>query len=360
MKFTNEKWVLKSHPDPKFETSNCSLEVETLDSDELQENEVIIHMKHLSVGAFIRTMLLDDENFHGSAKIGDVVPAIGVGELVSSRNKGAKVGSVYVFLSGAQRYWKGVPTGDMKAVPMEASKSLLGVLGADCGMSAYLGVYGLNMNPPRKGHICVVSAAAGGLGHMVSQMYKYQGATVIGICGGEKKKDWVKTNLKIEYAIDYKNENVGDRLDEIAPDGVDYFFDVVGGSLLETLIEKMKRRGKIVIGGGISQYDTKKSARSANGPTNYLKIAEKCLQVEGFALSAEAEIFQERFLGILPIPPVMVWLNYWSWRGYLKCYDTEIEFDKFPEAVKTLYGGYHVGKLMINMSSKKTEPFPAG
>ena len=153
----------------------------------------------------------------------------------------------------------------------------LGALGGSTGVTAWIGVR--CVAKPGPGDIFVVSAAAGAVGSIAGQIAKKDGATVIGIAGGQRKTDYLINELGFDAAIDYKNESIGERLDELAPNGVNIFFDNVGGDVLDAVLDKIAMQARVVICGAVSQYD---DMDNVVGPSMYLRLAERRSTMAGY------------------------------------------------------------------------------
>ena len=145
-------------------------------------------------------------------------------------------------------------------------------------MTAWIGIR--CVAKPKPGDVFVVSAAAGAVGSIAGQIAKRDGARVIGIAGGPAKVQYLTEVLGFDAAIDYKNDDVNARLRELAPDGVNVFFDNVGGPILDAVLDNLAMRAKVVICGAISQYD---DMDNVTGPSMYLRLAERQSSMEGFA-----------------------------------------------------------------------------
>merc|ERR1712071_81091 len=150
-------------------------------------------------------------------------------------------------------------------------------------MTAYAGVFYV-CDKPKKGETVVVTGAAGAVGSLASQFANSTGANVIGVAGGERKQKFLVDELNLHGSIDYKHpeKSVPDQLDEIAPNGVDFIYDNVGGQILDDLLAKINPKGRVVICGAISQYSGKLNKGLVQGPGNYIKLAEKGATMKGF------------------------------------------------------------------------------
>ena len=191
----------------------------------------------------------------------------------------------------------------------------------------------------QKGDTVVVSGAAGAVGSLAGQIARLSGASrVIGIAGGPHKTAFLVDELGFDAAIDYKNENVETRLGELAPNGVDVFFDNVGGDTLDAVLMHIKDGTRVVICGAISQYQDMDNVR---GPKNYLKLAERHATMAGFAVFHFAEHYER----------AEKQLTQWLASGQLIMREhIEQGIDRFPAALNILQNGGHHGKLLVRVA----------
>ena len=340
----NRKWVLAKRPNGAFKASNLRLVIEDVDESSLGEGQILVQTDVLSVDAFIRTTL-DEEAYHGSTPIGSVVTALGLGTVIASRSKKFKPNDRVAGALGAQTlavlHADGptamcTKTGPLPGVPESAA---LGVLGLTTGMTAWVGVHAV-AGPPKRGETVVVSAAAGAVGTCAAQFARNRGARVIGVAGGAEKQAFLLNDLRLAGAVDYKSrtESLGDQLDALAPDGIDFFFDNVGGQILDACLERMRPGGRIVICGGISQYQGNLNHGRVEGPSNYLKLAEKGCSMTGFNVIQKISLLPWMLLRILVA----------CWRGNVKLREqVESGIEAFPLALEKMFSGGHIGKLLV-------------
>lgn len=345
----NTKWVLANHPDNYFIADrDARLEVETLKLHEVGEDEVLIRVNALAVDAFVRTMLdpQDQENrkaFHGAVGIGSTIPCLGVGTVMYCPSGKLKKGALVYGMLGSQSIAK-VPSKGLNPIaqfPYVSPQLSLNLFGAS-GLTAYGGM-NLVLKPPRKGETVVVSAAAGATGSIAAQLAKIKGARVVGIAGGPAKQKFLLEEVGLDASVDYKSteKTLEEQLDEACPDGIDFFYDNVGGPLLDAILERLNKRGRIVICGAVSQYGHMKDKSKIHGPSNYLALAEKTAQMAGFVLM---ELGIRVFLGFF----VLLWHYYW---GNLKNYETVYDgIDSFPEALEGLMKGKNKGKPVVKVT----------
>jgi hypothetical protein len=334
MPVTNTRVILVRRPEG-VATPDC-FAIETEQLPDLAAGHVRVAVEYISVDAGTRTMLRG-EGFHQQVAIGGTILAGGVGRIVESAADGWEVGQAVRGGFGAQTFVD-VPSGrveriDDSAVPLSA---YLGPLGYSTGVTAWIGMRCVARTKP--GDVFVVSAAAGAVGSIAGQIAKRDGAHVIGIAGGPAKVAYLTGQLGFDGAIDYKNEDVRTRLRELAPGGVNVFFDNVGGPILDAVLDNLAMRARVVICGAISQYD---SMDDVQGPSMYLRLAERQSTMEGFAFFH----FPDH------IRPAIEELTAWLTDGSLQCAEEILDgIDRFPEALQFMYSGGNTGKLLVRAS----------
>jgi len=300
----------------------------------LAEGEVRVQVAYISVDAGTRTMLVGD-GFHQQVGLRRTILAGGVGLVLESRAEGFEPGQAVRGALGAQT----IATVSAKLIetveplPGHDLSIHLGALGASTGITAWIGVK--CVAKPKDGDVFVVSAAAGAVGSIAGQIAKKQGARVIGIAGGERKKAFLTETLGFDAGIDYKAEDVTDQLKALAPEGVNVFFDNVGGSVMDAVLDVIAMRSKVVICGAISQYN---QMDQVVGPSMYLRLAERQSIMEGFAYFHFPE----------SIPAAKAELADWVSRGELVIAEEILEgIERYPEALGFMFEGGNLGKLMV-------------
>ena len=331
----NRKVVLRQRPHGTPLDTDFDVVDENLGSP--KPGGVLVQVDVLSIDAFIRTVL-DEGGYHATAHIGHAVTALGIGRVIESNAEGLEPGDHVFGPLGAQTI-AALPGGalrklDVISVPPTA---YLGALGLTTGMTAYFGI--IEVGAVKAGDTVVVSGAAGAVGSIAGQLARLAGATrVIGIAGGPGKVAFLVDELGFDAAIDYKNEDVGIRLSELAPDGVNVFYDNVGGDILDAALMHIVEGSRVVICGAISQYQQMDDVR---GPRNYLKLAERHARMEGFAVTH----FHEHF------PRAEADLTDWLSSGQLvmrEHYEHGVE--NFPATLRLLLNGGHQGKLLLQVT----------
>jgi hypothetical protein len=219
--------------------------------------------------------------------IGEVMRAFGAGEVVASEHADYRVGDVVTGIFGVQEYavsdGAGVLAVDTGSVALPTYLSLLGLT----GLTAYFGLF--DVGAPRVGETVLVSGAAGATGHVVGQLAKITGCRVVGIAGGQEKCAWLTGELGFDACVDYREPALGRRLAQATPDGVDVFFDNVGGAVLDAGLARLATGARVVICGAISQYNTATPA----GPANYLSLLINRARMDGFLVTDYAERFAD-------------------------------------------------------------------
>ncbi len=319
---------------PKGEPKVTDFEIMEAELPPLEDGQVLIQIEHLSIDAFIRTTLDGPQGHHGTMDLGTPVIALGVGRVLDSRFEGLQQGDAAFGPFGAQT--RTVVPGnilrklDESAVP---ARAYLGALGMTTGLTAYAGM--ICVGEVKAGDTVVVSAAAGAVGSIACQIGKIKGARVIGIAGGQQKCNFLVNEIGCDAAVDYKAGHVAEAIAAQAPDGLDLFFDNVGGEILDAALDNMAKEARVVICGAISQYNDLQHVR---GPALYLRIPERNASMLGFTVDHYASQF----------PTMEAELAGWMRDGQLKMPEQIVEgIERFPEAIVMLMNGGNRGKLLV-------------
>jgi NADPH-dependent curcumin reductase CurA len=265
--------------------------------------------------------------------IGDVMRALAAGRVVESRHPDYEVGEHVTGVLGVQEYalsnGEGLTKVDPEIVPLPVYLSALGMP----GMTAYFGL--LDIGRPAPDETVVVSGAAGAVGQMVGQIAKIKGCRAVGIAGGPEKCRYVVDDLGFDAAIDYKSEDVGEALAEHCGEGIDVYFDNVGGEILDAALARLARRARVVICGAISQYNATDGVR---GPANYLSLLVNHASMTGFVVSDYLDRWAEAGKEMAG----------WLAAGKLKSREDVVEgFETFPDTLLRLFRGENTGKLVL-------------
>ena len=204
-------------------------------------------------------------------------------------------------------------------------------------MTGFFGLMEVGM--PKAGETVVVSGAAGAVGQTVGQIAKIKGCRVVGIAGGKAKCDWVVNELGFDACIDYKNGDVRKGLKEHCPDGVDIYFDNVGGEILDLVLAKINRKARIIICGAISQYN---NTTPVKGPANYLSLLVNRARMEGIVVFDYADRYH------LGVAEMAAYLK----AGTMKSKeDIVVGINTFPETLLKLFNGENFGKLVLQVAT---------
>jgi NADPH-dependent curcumin reductase CurA len=329
---TTRKAVLTKRPDGEPVESDFTIEEAEL--PELQEGEVLLKVEHLSIDAFNRTMLDGPDGLHGTMEVGTPVMALGIGRVVDSRSDDLNQGDTVFGPMGAQTnvIWNAAALRKVEEKDVPA-RTYLGALGMTTGLTAYAGM--LICGKIEEGDTVVVSAAAGAVGSIACQLAKIAGARVIGIAGGPDKCKFLTDVIGCDEAADYKAGDLNERLKELAPDGINVFFDNVGGDVLDAALDNIAKGARVVICGAISQYN---DMEHVTGPRLYLRIPERNASMIGFTVDHYADQF----------PKMEEDISRWIKEGTINLPEHVIEgVDNFPKAIVTLMSGGHMGKLLV-------------
>jgi NADPH-dependent curcumin reductase CurA len=335
---TNQQFRLASRPVGLPTADNWQLTEEALAP--LDDGQLRVKVLYLSLDPAMRGWMNEGKSYIRPVAIGEVMRAGAVGVVVESRSPRFAVGEHVRGSFGVQRYWIG-PAEDPGNAPVKIDPSLaplpvwLNVLGMP-GMTAYFGL--TDIGQPKAGETVVVSAAAGAVGMTVGQVAKHLGCRVVGIAGGADKCRFVVDELGFDACIDYKEGPIGPGLKQHCPDGVDVYFDNVGGDILDTVLTRINMKARIVICGAISQYNT---TTKVAGPSNYLALLVNRARMEGMVVFDYAKRY----------PEGVAQLAQWLREGSFKSREHVVEgFEQFPAALLMLFEGKNFGKLVLKIA----------
>jgi len=326
---------LEQRPDGRPDADCWSFDTATL--PDLAHGEVLVRVDYLSLDPAMRGWMDDHASYAPPVEIGAVMRALGVGEVVESRADGFSAGDAVSGVLGVQDHAV-VHANALHRIELSLAppERWLGALGMT-GMTAWFGL--LDVGKPTTGDTVLVSAASGAVGSVVAQIAARHGCRVVGIAGGEKKCAYLVDELGLDAAIDYKSEKESLRaaVRRTCPDGVDVYFDNVGGETLDAALANLAMRARIVICGAISQYNTR---GGAPGPSNYLALLVKRSRMEGMLVSDYADRFGEA------VPTLAAWLA----DGTVKTREHVVEgFETFPDTFLMLFDGANHGKLVLKV-----------
>ncbi len=301
------------------------------------DDEVLLRVRALSVDPTNRVWMREEDSYLPAVEIGDVVRAAGMAEVVESRREGFAVGDLVLGMPGWQDYWLLGPDELANVVPPGLEPAdLLSIYGGT-GLTAWFGVK--DVCALLEGESFVVSGAAGAVGSIAGQLARLQGASpVIGIAGTDEKCRWVVDDLGFDACINYRTENVAGRLIELCPDGVDVYFDNVGGEILDAVLGNLAIGARIACCGAISGYNLDQPPAVRNTANLIMQRA----RMEGFLILDFVDRFVEGIMGLMPLVA----------EGKIH-YATEVVdgLEHAPETLNRLFAGDHTGKLIVRVSS---------
>jgi len=336
---TNRSWRLRQRPEGIIDEND--LELVTDEIPEIQEGQVLAKTIYFSLDPTNRIWMSDIDQYMEPVEIGDIMRAGGSLAIVEeSKVPHVKVGDIVQggMHGGWQEYFI-IPGEEAAAIPLVESiplTALISVLGFT-GPTAYFGF--LDIGQPKKGETVVVSAAAGAVGSIVCQIAKIKGCRVVGIAGSDEKCNWLKNDLKVDEVINYKKDDILESLKEKCPEGIDIYFENVGGETLDAALTLMNNYGRIPVCGLISMYNDWETP----GPKMFRNILMKRLTVKGFLVSDYLDRYAES-LGAL---------SEWMAEGKIQYKVDIVEgIENAPSAVNKLFTGENTGKLVIKVSDE--------
>ena len=304
---------------------------------------VLVKTLALSLDPAMRGWMNEGKSYIAPVAIDAVMRAGGVGTVTASNASGFSPGDTVSGLLGVQEYaaFTGgeIARGAVSRIDLAlgSESQWLNVLGMP-GMTAYFGLF--DVGQPKPGETVVVSGAAGAVGQTVGQLAKIHGCRVVGIAGGPEKCRFVTEELGFDACIDYKAGAVKDGLKQHAAEGVDVYFDNVGGDILDAVLTRIRRGARIVICGAISQYNATEAVR---GPANYLSLLVNRARMEGMVVFDYAARYPEA------IGAIAGHLE----SGRLKSReDVESGLERFPDVLPMLFRGENFGKLVLRVAER--------
>ncbi|MFP6655965.1 MAG: NADP-dependent oxidoreductase [Myxococcota bacterium] len=336
----NRRWLLAKRPRGMVGPENFEWSEAPIPS--VSQGEVLVRNLFLSFDPTQRGWMEDRPSYIPPVKIGQVMRAASVGQVVESKNPDFSVGDLVQGLFGWQDYHLATSSGPLvltkvpDGIPPERMLSVLGLT----GITAYFGL--LELGEPKAGDTVLVSGAAGATGSVAAQIAKLKGCRVIGIAGGPTKVDWLLEQAKLDGAIDYKSEDVRTRIGELCPDGIDVYFDNVGGEILEAALDAIAERARVVLCGGISGYNDEKPRP---GPNNLMNLVLKRARMEGFIvidyISRSGEAIKQ--------------LAEWVDNGQIAVIeDIQEGLENAPRTLQRLFTGANLGKQLLKIAGAST------
>ncbi len=304
------------------------------------EGQILVRSLFLSVDPYMRGRMNDAKSYAPPVKLGEVMVGGVVGEITQSNHPQFQTGDVVEGFFGWQEYavsdGKGVRKIDPQLAPISTALSVLGMP----GLTAYFGL--LEIGKPQSGETVLVSGAAGAVGSMVGQIAKLKGCRVVGVAGSDDKVEYLVRELGFDAAFNYKTtDDYLKRLKELCPDGIDVYFDNVGGPVTDAVFRIINVRGRVSVCGQISQYNL---AKPEMGPRFLWKLIEKRARVEGFLVFQFADRYAEG------LKQMAEWFN----AGKIRNRENVVQgIQNAPRAFIGMLQGQNTGKQLVKIADCK-------
>lgn len=301
-----------------------------------KDGEVLLRTRFLSVDPYMRGRMRDQKSYVPPFALNEVIAGGVVAEVIESRAPALQPGNIVTGLLGWRLYSVARAEELRKVDPNIAPvTTALGVLGMP-GLTAYFGL--LDIGQPQDGETVVVSGAAGAVGMTVCQIAKIKGCRVVGIAGSEEKNRYLENELQVDATINYKTADIKQAMRAACPNGVDVYFDNVGGEISDAVMQLITQRARIVICGQISLYNLESPD---TGPRVQPYLLVNNALMKGFIVSNYAARFAEGGKQ----------LAQWLAEGKLKYSETFVEgFENAPRAFLDLFEGKNLGKQLVKVA----------
>lgn len=335
---TSENRQVRLAQRPVGRPDDSTWEVTSEPIPEPADGQFTVRVDYVSLDPAMRGWLNDIRSYVPPVGIGEVMRAHAVGRVSASKNAKYPVGQMVSGNFGVCEYalsdGAGVLAVDEALAP---GPTWLGALGFP-GMTAYFGL--MDVGRLKEGDTVVISGAAGAVGSIAGQIAKLKGCKVIGIAGGPEKCSWLTEELGFDAAIDYKSGSVSRALRTAAPEGIDIYFDNVGGEILDAALTRLRKNARVVLCGAISGYN---ATDPQPGPAHYLSLLVNRASMTGFIIFD----YLDRF------PEGMAAVSEWIRRGELVVRE-QVEtggVEAFGRTLNLLFDGANTGKLVLKVSS---------
>lgn len=331
--FTSREVRLKSRPVgmPKA----ADFEVASVDLPPPADGQVLVRNRWMSVDPYMRGRMYDRPSYVPPFQVGKPLEGGAVGEVVESRDANFEPGDLVMSMLGWREGYI-APGSAVEKLPKNAGvpeEAFLGVLGMP-GLTAYAGL--LEIGQPKEGDTVFVSGGAGAVGSIVAQIAKIKGCTVVASAGSDAKCDWLRS-VGVDRAINYKKGNLLEQVRAAAPNGIDVYFDNVGGEHLEVALEVARPFARFVECGMIAQYNNE---QPAPGPRNLMYVVGKSLKIQGFIVTQFAGL-RTQFIQDM---------GGWIAGGRIKWEETiELGVENAADAFLKLFSGGNTGKMLVKL-----------
>jgi len=334
MKESNTQVIFKSRPEGF--PSEDNFEVVQSDVPEAGEGQVLRKTIYLSVDPYMRGRMSTARSYAEPAKLGEPMVGSTISEVIETKNPRYRPGDYVLGLDGWQAYAVSDGKGLRKLDPAQAPiTTAVGVLGMP-GLTAYVGL--LDIGRPKEGETVVVSAAAGAVGSIAGQIAKIKGCRVVGTAGSDEKCAYVLNDLGFDACINYKTEDLKEALKAACPNGIDVYFDNVGGPVLEAVLKRINVHARIPLIGLISQYC---DAKPRPGPNLGSVLANRAL-IQGMIIFDHTD----------RMPDFLRDMSQWLREGKVRYREDIIQgLENAPRAFAGLLEGENIGKRIVQVAA---------
>jgi len=301
---------------------------------EINEGQMLVQNVYMSVDPYMRGRMGERESYIAPFELGKPLEGGAVGQVIESRGVHFQEGDYVLSNMGWREFFATDGSDLVRIDPVVAPvQNYLGILGMP-GLTAYIGLQ--DVGKPKEGETVFVSTAAGAVGSLVCQIAKIKGCRVVGSTGSEEKITWLTKEAGIDAALNYKtSENLTEDLRRLCPEGIDIYFDNVGGTHLEAAIELMNNHGRIVLCGMISIYN---ATRPPRAPRNLISAIPKRLTLKGYIVHDHRD----------RLPDFTQDMSRWIKEGRIKWKETIVQgIEHATEAFLGLFSGESFGKMLV-------------
>ena len=334
----NRQWLLKKRPTGMVTLDDFAYKEAAIPRVNLNAGELLVKNLYFSFDPAMRGWMDDKPSYLPPAELNQPMRATAVAQVIDSGNPEIAKGSLVQGMFGWQEYAISKPNDLIPAslLPEDTPVTMALSIFGGTSFTAYFGL--LNIGQPTAGDTVVVSGAAGATGSVVAQIARIKGCRVIAIAGGPEKCKWLKDSCHIDQVIDYKKDNTAKKLSELCPNGINIFFDNVGGEVLEAAIEHMAEKGRIVLCGQIANYNNQKPQP---GPSNLMQVITRRVRMEGFIMIDFIDRIDEAMNDLIT----------WVMEGKI-VYREDIQegFEHIPATFLRLFSGKNTGKQLLKLA----------
>ncbi|MDW0225739.1 MAG: NADP-dependent oxidoreductase [Nitrososphaeraceae archaeon] len=313
---------------------------------DLKQGQVLVRNVWMSVDPYMRGRMSETKSYVPPFELNKPLEGDCIGQIIESKNRQFEVGEYLLSNFGWREYWVSTGSNDIsKIAPTIAPlQSYLGILGRT-GLTAYVGLLISELTDSSTSNTVFVSAASGAVGSAACQIAKIKGCHVVGSTSSSQKVKWLIDEAGIDYAFDYRKigeENISSELRKACSDGIDVYFDNVGGKHLEAALENMKVFGRIALCGMISQYNFPQfpSTVPGPGPSNLFLAISRRIKIQGFIVRDHYHVLNE----------FRTYMSKWIKEGKIKWEETIYEgLENAPKAFIALFKGEKLGKMLVKI-----------